>query len=627
MSTELESLVVRLTGDADAYLQSMKESERAAIHFGDTVTSAVGTATQALAALGTGAWVHEALHNWTDQENANLKLAATLQANGRNVEALTKQYNDFASAMQDTTVLADEVVLGFLRQAETFGLSGDAAVAATQSAIALSAAVDGTAQSAGSYIRFAAAMQKGDIELAQHMARMIPQLRGIKDQTEFVAKANQLMAGGLKVAGAEAASTTGAMAQLKNAYGDFLEEIGKVVSQGLKAFIADVRNVVRWMASWDDSTKSLIATMATFTTLFLSIGPTLKLIGFLAGAVFTPMTVAIGAALAATATWVESIGGLGKAWEAVRGAAIAAWDWLEPIRESLASFWGAVKDVAAEAWNGIKDFAQEAWAAISGNTTVTWTGIRDFIVDAIERAEFALRNLDKLAEYTWLDIKVGAGSMADSFLDGIYTIQAAFKGLMNGIVAFFQNISWYELFTGDSEGIARGAAEAAKAFTEGFNGAMAGRNLGDSDFTKQAKQQMDALGEELGQSFDEFRSGKSMNVAGFDFGDGEKAAEKVGGKIGKAVSKGAGKELGKLEAALFGSVEAASRIAAFEDFMSDGLMHKKGKGGAGPIKVEAVGAGSVEGMAKKDKSEDYLREIKDTLKKQKPAVELAPASV
>lgn len=270
--TELERMVVRLTADASEYMKALQEAQQQTVAAGKQIEIAaanIGTAFQtvgaAVAAVGFERMAKSALSAWQEEESAVLKLTATLEGNGRAVQETLEDYLAFASEVQRTTVLADEQVDVLLRQAETFGKTGAAAKEMVKNSIALAGAVDGTAESAGSYIRIANAMADGNIELAMHMSRLVPQLRGVKDEAEFTAKFNQLVASGLKTVNAEASSSAGQMRQLSNAWSDFQETIGKVIAEALVPVLEWLRETISWMQGWPPVVK-------TATTVVLGLG-------------------------------------------------------------------------------------------------------------------------------------------------------------------------------------------------------------------------------------------------------------------------------------------------------------------------------------------------------------------
>ena len=213
--------------------------------------------------------------DFTNQEDAERKLQSILEANGREVESLMSRYGRFSAEIQRTTVMADENALGLLRVAETYDVIGEAAEGAVSKALALAGAVDGTAESAGSYMRMAVALQRGDIKLAMQFARMVPQLRRIKDETEFVAKAQKLMEGGMKVVEGETSTFSGSLKQLGNSVSDVMEEVGKLIASALAPVIAKVKEVTTWIQNMTAESKAIVVQIIAWTAAFIPLTATL----------------------------------------------------------------------------------------------------------------------------------------------------------------------------------------------------------------------------------------------------------------------------------------------------------------------------------------------------------------
>lgn len=279
METELERLIIRLVGDGSEYQKMLEQaaaSSQEAARQVEQATgrmeqmtnqlNAAGTAMVAVGAAMTAAFgmvSREALGNFQEAEAIGLKLNAVLESNGRSVETLTKNYQEWAVALEKTTTMEDDATLALLGQAEAFDLTGESAKKAVKDAIALAAVVGGQADS---YLRLTAQIAKGDIETAMSMARMVPQLRGIKNETEFLTKANKLFETGMKAAEAEMKSSAGSMKALKRDYGNMLEDIGAVIAQGLQPIVSWLSETVKWFRGLDDSVKAGAAVLLGFGT-------------------------------------------------------------------------------------------------------------------------------------------------------------------------------------------------------------------------------------------------------------------------------------------------------------------------------------------------------------------------
>lgn len=446
-AAEVESIVVRLTGDGSQYQQMMQQAQKytsqTGQHIGAIAHDVDGFGKKltrfgelAVAALGINAiknFLRETIHSWTEQEDALIKTEAILKTNGREVQKTLDDYNEFASAIQKVTTQGDEVTLGILAMAESFGLTGEAAKEATKNAIGF-AAINGG--SANQYLRFTAAMAQGDTEKMKMMARMIPQLRGIRNEQELIQKATLLAATGFETAQKMAQTYTGQMAQLKNAWGDIMEDVGKTVTELLIPAVQQIRRLVDWIQSLSPETKRFATIFAAALVVIASIGPitaaagatiipllrmmadgfqligmAVKLlfsplallrglligIGIVAGYVFSPIGIIIGLAAIAIGVFISRMGGIEKAmhavsrwaevaWGYVKDAAGVAWEWIKTKAESFWTYirpavmafvgyatagWELVSYAAGVAWDFIADRATEFWNWI----TEVWTGI------------------------------------------------------------------------------------------------------------------------------------------------------------------------------------------------------------------------------------------------------------
>ena len=246
---ELERLVIRLIGDAEEYKRMLDEQRKNTKSFADEVKERLaGAAT----ALGAGSLIKEGLANWQEAEDIGLRLSAVLQANGRDVEETTERYDKFAKQLEKTTTLEDDQVMALLTLAESYDLTNEKAERAIQDAHAIAAINGGVADS---YLRIAAAMAEGDIEKAMHMARMIPQLRGVKDEAEFVAKFMKLTAAGMIAAEKAAESSSGQMKTLKRDFGNLLEELGGFVAKAINPLVHGLKEMVAWFRDLPEPAK------------------------------------------------------------------------------------------------------------------------------------------------------------------------------------------------------------------------------------------------------------------------------------------------------------------------------------------------------------------------------------
>ena len=180
---------------------------------------------------------------FAEQEKAELKLRAALEANGREVDKLFNEYKDFASELQSVTIVGDEATLAMLQMAENMGLTGENAKRAAQNAIGLSSAFGISAQSA---MRYTAMLEQGDTTM---LNRYIPTLRAVEDETERVALAQDILSKAFETSRAEARTLSGQIQQIRNNFGDFQEVVGGIIAEALEPFTRRIKFMVMQLKS------------------------------------------------------------------------------------------------------------------------------------------------------------------------------------------------------------------------------------------------------------------------------------------------------------------------------------------------------------------------------------------
>ena len=180
---------------------------------------------------------------FAEQEKAELKLRAALEANGREVDKLFQEYKDFASQLQSVTIVGDEATLAMLQMAENMGLTGENAKRAAQNAIGLSSAFGISAQSA---MRYTAMLEQGDTTM---LNRYIPTLRAVEDETERVTLAQDILSKAFETSRAEARTLSGQIQQIRNNFGDFQEVVGGIIAEALEPFTRRIKFMVMQLKS------------------------------------------------------------------------------------------------------------------------------------------------------------------------------------------------------------------------------------------------------------------------------------------------------------------------------------------------------------------------------------------
>lgn len=642
METEIERMVVRLIGDGSSYQSMMQQaqvstqqaasqveaaSKRIEGFAGGLKTFAAG-AVSALGAIGASNWLREALGEWQNAESTALKLEAAIRANGRAVGPTMEAYRQFASQLQETTVLGDDTTLAMLRQAESFGLSGDAAMQAVRSAISLQAASHGTAEGAEGLLRITTALARGDNELAFQMRRTVPSLRLMTDESQFLAEAQRLIASGMATATAEAQSSAGQMKQLKNAYGDLMEEFGKDVDRALAPVKKMAMDIVKWFQSLSPEVKQTIVMVAMLAAGFVSLAAAIAVAGFVFNTLFGGAGILLGllvAAGVAISAWVFSMGGIEESWQALKVAAMGAWDilkqiwpallaatgpvgvalaliitywddikeavnnfmvWAKPIFKAIkgvivAAFGAAVRGVEAvwgvvkTVFTKVKDFVLGVWQRIVGRSEVDWGAVKDTILELMIFAEFAFDNIGSFATLAWTGARLGFVVLKN-------VIAHFFSVAIPAYLNWFRG-AWGRTFQAAFDVASTGFSSLGDVLTGNLsigdfrrNLAASFRALGNAippievplripDATEQQlRREFDALAGALRSSWEEFRR---RRLAELGMPDPEllRRMEDNGNDLANATNRGVAKSMEKFDAVLHRSAEALFRIRDYMD--------------------------------------------------------------
>ena len=161
------------------------------------------------------------------QEDAINRLSQALRVSGSFSQAAIRDFEAFASGLQKVSVFGDEVVLGQLAIAKSFGATNEQAKQLVQAAANLAATFGGSLEERVQQLG------KSLTGTAGRLGQFIPELQSLTE--------NQLRAGDAidivnkKFAGAaanELNTFSGRVTSLTNAVSDFQEELGAFVTQG-----------------------------------------------------------------------------------------------------------------------------------------------------------------------------------------------------------------------------------------------------------------------------------------------------------------------------------------------------------------------------------------------------------
>lgn len=420
-----------------------------------------------------------------------------------------------------------------------------------------------------------------------------------------------------------------------------LREIGKSLAEGLdlKGMMKDVSAVAQatreWFIGLSAGTKqaifsfvALLAAVVALTVGFFVLKAVVTAafggLNLVAAAFITTLM----AAVAGGTALVSSIGGLVGLWSLIKQKAAEAWEWLQPIRERLVSLFHTAKQVAIDAWDWIKRTAADLWFKVFGDAQINWDKIRGTIEDAILYAEFALLEFEMVSRTAWAGIKYYAVAALNAILKNIFLVLGG--PLVLGALAVF-GVNWQktfsEIFSFTGRVFVKLAANLARFFAM-LHTALAGGSVDWSGFwvdfndefkvglrgiqsgTLQAledslRREFDALKDATGESLDDFMKRRKAGFVGPMLPDNVvEAAEKQLGDLGEQamLAKAAVKSL---DAALYGSAEAKSRIAEFRNLIT--MTPGNNNATAGPSEVAA--RGTAEANAREEKNTGFLKQI------------------
>lgn len=321
--TQLEELVIKLTGDGVQYQKMISSAAQQTTAAAATVMQAgkqieqvsnslkgfASAAVSALAGFGLATSLRGTFEAFEELEKKTIKFNSILEFNGRNVAETTAEYKKFAAAIVQHTTASKGEVFALLQQAETMGFTGEKAEQLAKFSIGLGQASDMSAHQAMS---IAIALERGNVQ----MLRRIPALRGIHDEQQLLAKAQQLANLGLKEEEALTKTVGFQIEKLQRAFKGISIEIGGMVAEGLKPLVGIMTQAVAQFQALSPETKQWITWIAAGTLAFLALGPAISTALFLMDALGINFVINTAMQIASMAVWA--------AWTAVVWLAQAA---------------------------------------------------------------------------------------------------------------------------------------------------------------------------------------------------------------------------------------------------------------------------------------------------------------
>jgi len=188
------------------------------------------------------------------QEEATISLGQALE--NLNKRYMMPELKSFAQEMQKVTKYGDEQILSMMQLFTSLGVLPEKLQEATKMAIGLAAATGRDVKSMSQYV--ALAMQ-GEFTM---LRRYIPALRATTDETEQLRIVQDFAAKGFQVAASQAKTYAGTVIQMKNAYGDLKEEIGKSLMPVFKEMAIKIKQWIeenkQRVAGWANRTVNMV---------------------------------------------------------------------------------------------------------------------------------------------------------------------------------------------------------------------------------------------------------------------------------------------------------------------------------------------------------------------------------
>jgi hypothetical protein len=230
---KLADLYVKLGLKDKDFNKGLEKSKKKTSKFGSAMKKLGGIMAAAFAVKKVFQFGKASVQAANIQMQAEKKLAQAIESNGKSVQSTMNDYTKFASELQKVTTVGDEATLQLLQLAET--MQSPAPKEATKGAIGLSKAYGIDMNSA---LKMVVLAQKGEYTMLQ---RYIPELRSATSEAEKHAIVQRAMADGLDIAKKEAETGLGPVTQLKNAWGDFTEQLGKYL-------MPIIQKVAKWLS-------------------------------------------------------------------------------------------------------------------------------------------------------------------------------------------------------------------------------------------------------------------------------------------------------------------------------------------------------------------------------------------
>lgn len=295
MSRRIADLLIKIGADSYEFQQKARQVERSMESLQKKLSSVGKTLSVALTAPLTALGV-VALKNADTQQQAEKRLLTALRGRSDVQQRLIAQ----AGELQSRSVLGDEVIIGQQAYLASLGMTEEQIGRVIEASAQLSAATGMTLDSA---VKNLAKTYGG---LTGELGESIPKLKELTaeqlkngEAVDFILKNYKGFAEGAVSVG------LGAMRQLQNAWGDFLEQIGFAMMPLATKVTKALSGIVSWLQTLSPEIKRVVVAIAGVVAaigpLTLGIGGVIKIIPMLAAgftALLSPVGLIVSALLA-----------------------------------------------------------------------------------------------------------------------------------------------------------------------------------------------------------------------------------------------------------------------------------------------------------------------------------------
>jgi hypothetical protein len=417
-------VVVSAKDEASSKLAKMNKSIQSGLKKTAIVAAAMGAALTLA--------VKKSVDAFMAQERAEKRLEQLTRQTTNATDEQIKSLKEQASALQQVGVIGDEVTIFGQSQLATFALQTDAIEKLTPAMLDMAASIKGVNTTQEDMINIGNMVGKvmgGQVGALSRVGVTFSEAQAeiLKTGTEMekaatLAEILEGNFGGLNKALAE--TSEGQLQQLKNSWGDMLEQIGEAVIPMLIDLMNQIKPVVDNLMNWISNNKELVGQIIKWSAIILPLLVILPLLTTAIGAVGTVMAFVaanpIVLIIAGITALIASIVLLIKNWDTAKVKIAEVWEkikqaifiQLEAIKILLIQFadwflkifFGVSLEEAVAAWrffwDGMKQVAQMAVDFIMG--------IIEKIVGTILKV---IQKLDELKERAKAGLSAAGGAI------------------------------------------------------------------------------------------------------------------------------------------------------------------------------------------------------------------------